>query len=107
MTIEDAIEDAKVEWSEDDSPYEPVATITYPVQDAYSDERRSFGDDVLDVQLVARDRRPPPARVDQPAEEGGLPGFEQIPAREKREGTTSNLKRSTNCRSDVTISKLS
>jgi hypothetical protein len=48
MTIEDAIEDAKVEWSEDDSPYQPVATITYPVQDTYSDERRSFGDDVLE-----------------------------------------------------------
>jgi hypothetical protein len=48
MKIEDAIEDAKVEWSEDDSPYEPVATITYPVQDAFSDERRSFGDDVLE-----------------------------------------------------------
>jgi hypothetical protein len=48
MKIEDAIEDAKVEWSEDDSPYQPVATITYPVQDAFSDERRSFGDDVLE-----------------------------------------------------------
>jgi hypothetical protein len=48
MKIGDAIEDAKVEWSEDDSPYQPVATITYPVQDAYSDERRWFGDDVLE-----------------------------------------------------------
>ncbi len=48
MKIEDAIEDAKVEWSEDDSPYQPVAKITYPVQDAYSDERRCFGDDVLE-----------------------------------------------------------
>ena len=48
MKTKDAIEDAKVEWSEDDSPYEPVATITYPVQDPFSDERRSFGDDVLE-----------------------------------------------------------
>jgi hypothetical protein len=48
MTIEDAIEDAKVEWSEDDSPYQPVATITYPVQVAYSNDRRCFGDDVLE-----------------------------------------------------------
>ena len=39
MKIEDAIEDAKVEWSEDDSPYQPVAKITYPVQYEYSDER--------------------------------------------------------------------
>ena len=60
MKIEDAIEDAKVEWSEDDYPYEPVATITYPVQDAYSDERRSFGDDVLEFNSwrAIEDHRP-------------------------------------------------
>jgi hypothetical protein len=41
------IEDATVEWSQDASPYQPVATITYPVQDAYSAQRQFFGDDVL------------------------------------------------------------
>jgi hypothetical protein len=42
------IEDATIEWPEGESPYQPVATITYPVQDAYSDERRDYGDDVLE-----------------------------------------------------------
>ena len=60
MKIRDAIEDAKLEWSEDDSPYQPVATITYPVQDSFSDERRSFGDDVLEFNSwrAIEDHRP-------------------------------------------------
>jgi hypothetical protein len=41
------IEDATIEWPEDESPYEPVAKITYPSQNADSPERQSFGDDVL------------------------------------------------------------
>lgn len=41
------IEDATKEWSEEKSPYEPVATISYPAQDPYSPERQFFGDDVL------------------------------------------------------------
>jgi hypothetical protein len=42
------IEDATIEWPDNESPYEPVATITYPVQNAYSDARRDYGDDVLE-----------------------------------------------------------
>ena len=41
------IEDASVAWPESESPHRGVAKITYPVQDAYSPERRAFGDDVL------------------------------------------------------------
>jgi hypothetical protein len=41
------IEDAAKAWPEELSPYCPVATISYPVQDAYSPERQVFGDDVL------------------------------------------------------------
>lgn len=41
------IEDATVAWPESASPYQGVAKITYPVQNAYSAERRAFGDDVL------------------------------------------------------------
>lgn len=41
------IEDATVEWPESLSKYWPVATITYPAQNAYSDARRYFGDEVL------------------------------------------------------------
>lgn len=60
MTIEDAIEDAKVEWSEGDSPYQRIATITYPVQDPYSVKRRSYGDDVLEFNSwrAIEDHRP-------------------------------------------------
>jgi hypothetical protein len=42
------IEDATIEWPEEDSPYEPVAKITYPVQNAYSKARQEYGDDVLE-----------------------------------------------------------
>jgi Animal haem peroxidase len=41
------IEDATVEWPESRSPYVPVAKLTYPIQNPYTDERRQFGDEVL------------------------------------------------------------
>lgn len=41
------IEDATKPWSEQASPYQPVATIAYPRQNPYSPQRRIFGDDVL------------------------------------------------------------
>ena len=41
------IEDAKVPWSESESPYIGVAKITFPVQSADSPERRAYADDVL------------------------------------------------------------
>ncbi len=41
------VEDASVEWSEEESPYRPVARITIPAQEAYSPARRVYADDVL------------------------------------------------------------
>jgi hypothetical protein len=41
------IEDATVEWPEEESPYRPVARLTFPPQDAYSPPRRVFVDDAL------------------------------------------------------------
>ena len=41
------VEDASIEWPEDESPYRPVARITIPAQEAYSPARRVYGDDVL------------------------------------------------------------
>lgn len=41
------VEDASVEWPEDESPYRPVARITIPAQEAYSPARRVYADDVL------------------------------------------------------------
>jgi len=41
------IEDASVEWPANLSPHIPIATITYPVQNAYSPARRIYADDVL------------------------------------------------------------
>ncbi|MFA7509162.1 MAG: catalase family protein [Mycolicibacterium vanbaalenii] len=41
------IEDATVEWSEADSPYQPVAVIHYPPQTAHSDALAHLGDDEL------------------------------------------------------------
>jgi hypothetical protein len=41
------VEDASIEWPEDESPYEPVARLTLPAQDAYSPARRVYADDVL------------------------------------------------------------
>lgn len=41
------IEDASVEWSEEASPYRAVAKLTIGAQNAYSNERRVFGDEIL------------------------------------------------------------
>lgn len=41
------VEDASIEWSEEESPYRAVAKLTIPVQGAYSNERRVYGDDGL------------------------------------------------------------
>jgi hypothetical protein len=41
------IEDATVEWPESQSPYVPVAKLTYPKQNPYTDDRKYFGDEVL------------------------------------------------------------
>ena len=41
------IEDASIDWPQDLAPYQPVALLTIPPQDAYSHARRVFADDVL------------------------------------------------------------
>lgn len=41
------IEDGSVQWMEEDSAFQPVAKITIPKQDPYSDARRVYADDVL------------------------------------------------------------
>jgi hypothetical protein len=41
------IEDATTEWPTDESPYQPVAKITYGRQDAHSTRRQEWGDDEL------------------------------------------------------------
>ncbi len=41
------IEDASIQWSEDESPYLPIAKITIPMQEAYSPARRVYVDEVL------------------------------------------------------------
>ena len=41
------IEDASVDWPQEESPYQPVAKLSIPPQDAYSPARRVFADDVL------------------------------------------------------------
>lgn len=41
------IEDASIDWPQEFSPYQPVARLTIPPQQAYSPARRVFGDDVL------------------------------------------------------------
>jgi hypothetical protein len=41
------VEDASVEWPEEDSPFVTVATLTALPQEAYSPERRVFVDEVL------------------------------------------------------------
>ena len=41
------VEDGTAEWSEDESRYQTVAQLTLPRQEAYSDARRAYGDDVL------------------------------------------------------------
>lgn len=41
------VEDASVEWREALSPHQPVARLVVPPQNAYSDARRIYADDVL------------------------------------------------------------
>jgi hypothetical protein len=41
------IEDAAAEWSEQESPYQPIAKLTIPAQEAYSPARRVYVDEVL------------------------------------------------------------
>ncbi|MBD3885564.1 catalase family protein [Phormidium tenue FACHB-886] len=41
------IEDASIEWSEQESPYQAIAKITIPVQEAFSPARRVYVDEVL------------------------------------------------------------
>ena len=41
------VEDASVRWSEDESPYRPVARLHLPAQDPFSDARRVYADEVL------------------------------------------------------------
>ncbi len=87
------IEDASVLWSEDESPYVRVAKITYPIQHAYSDDRMVYGDDVLEFNSWRSIDDSPPARLDQPTQEGRLPRVERIPAREERPDTSRTPRR--------------
>jgi hypothetical protein len=41
------VEDASIDWPQDQSPYQVLGKITIPVQEAFSPARRVFGDDVL------------------------------------------------------------
>jgi hypothetical protein len=41
------VEDASVEWPEEQSRHQPIGKIVIPAQDAYSPARRVFADDVL------------------------------------------------------------
>jgi hypothetical protein len=41
------IEDASVEWDEQESPYRPVATVTFPPQESFGPARRVFAEDVM------------------------------------------------------------
>jgi hypothetical protein len=41
------VEDASVKWPEEESPYRPVARLSFPAQEAYSPERRVYFDDGL------------------------------------------------------------
>lgn len=41
------IEDASVEWTEEDSPFQPVATLTVLAQQAWSDERSAIVDESI------------------------------------------------------------
>jgi len=42
------VEDASIEWPEEQSPYQAVARITLPAQNAYSPARRVYADDILE-----------------------------------------------------------
>lgn len=41
------VEDGSVQWPEDQSPYQPVARLTFGPQETFSAERRVYADDVL------------------------------------------------------------
>ena len=41
------VENATTEWKESESPYQPVARLTFPRQEAYSDARRDYADQDL------------------------------------------------------------
>ena len=41
------IEDASIQWPEQESPYQAIAKLTIPVQEAYSPARRVYVDEVL------------------------------------------------------------
>ncbi|MDU0372302.1 catalase family protein [Hymenobacter monticola] len=41
------VEDAAVDWPQDQSPYQPLGKIVIPAQEAFSPARRAFADDVL------------------------------------------------------------
>lgn len=41
------VEDASIRWPEEESPYQPIAKIVIPRQEAYSPERRVYVDDRL------------------------------------------------------------
>ncbi|MCI1187681.1 catalase family protein [Hymenobacter sp. DH14] len=41
------VEDASIDWPQDQSPYQALGRIVIPAQDAYSPARRVFADDVL------------------------------------------------------------
>lgn len=41
------VEDASVEWSEDESPYRTVAVVDLPAQESFSPARRVYAEDVL------------------------------------------------------------
>ena len=75
------IEDPTVEWSERDSPFVTVATITVRKQE-FDTERQN---DVLRepvVLAVARHRRTPADRRLEPAPQGGVSGGRAIPAQQ-------------------------
>lgn len=41
------VEDASAEWGEDESPYQTVARLRFPRQDAFTPERRAHVDEAL------------------------------------------------------------
>ena len=41
------VDNANMEWPEDESPYRPVARLSLPAQDAYSPERQTYVEEVL------------------------------------------------------------
>ncbi len=44
------VENASTPWPEDESPYVPVATLSFPAQDAYSPARERYFDEALSFQ---------------------------------------------------------